>query len=419
MKHPPSAAKHPSNAPSRKPSGSSPKSHGGRQAPRPKWPLGLLAIPVLLLAGWLLLMPHGAPPPAGQSSGGDTLLVRADSARSASDAAPVTLVEFGDYQCPSCGSYYPVVKQVVSEFQGKLNFVFRNFPLQQHRNAYLAARAAEAAGLQSQFWAMHDKLFENQGAWSESSTARDIFVQYAQSLGLNVDRFQTDLFSNAVKAKIDRDLNDGDQAGVNGTPTFYVNGAMIQNPSSVEEFRTAINVALQKAPTPAPPPTLEAAYHIHANLKVILDGKPLDLTQDKYQSTATHELDPYVHLHDGNGDVVHVHKKGETLGDFFKSLGMSLAGTCLTTDAGQKYCSAGGATLKLFVNGKPNTQFDAYVPQDLDRILLSFGSESDAALQAQIASVADTACIYSLKCPERGKPPTETCVGGLGTKCSD
>ncbi len=418
MKHPPTAPQHPPKAPPRKSAGASPKSRAGRQAPRSKWPLGLLLIPVLLAAGWLLLMPHGALAP-GQSSGGDTLLVRSDSARSASDAAAVTLVEFGDYQCPSCGSYYPVVKQVVSEFQGKLNFVFRNFPLQQHRNAYLAARAAEAAGQQGQFWAMHDKLFENQGAWSESSTARDIFVQYAQALGLNLDRFQTDLFSNAVKTKIDRDLSDGDQAGVNGTPSFYLNGAMIQNPSSVEEFRSLINIALQKAPTPAPSPTLEPAYHIHANLKVVLDGKPLDLTQDKYQSSAGHELDPYVHLHDGNGDVVHVHRKGETLGDFFKSVGMSLTSTCLTNDTGQKSCNTGSATLKLFVNGRPNTQFEAYVPQDLDRILLSFGSESETALQAQIASVADTACIYSLKCPERGKPPTETCVGGLGTKCSD
>ena len=111
-------------------------------------------------------------------------------------------------------------------------------------------------------------------------------------------------------------------------------------------------------------------------------------------------------------------EKGVTLGRFFKSLGMSLTSSCFVTDTGQQYCSNGTESLKMFVNGQPNAQFDAYPPQDLDRILITYGSESGPDLQKQIDSVTDTACIYSLKCPERGTPPPESCVSGPGDKCT-
>ena len=99
-------------------------------------------------------------------------------------------------------------------------------------------------------------------------------------------------------------------------------------------------------------------------------------------------------------------------------LGSELTPTCLTLDDGKKYCTDGTKSLKLYVNGKAiSDQFGDYQPQDLDRILISFGSETEARLAQQRDSVADKACIYSETCPERGKPPTEECVGGLGTGC--
>jgi protein-disulfide isomerase len=394
------------------------KRKAANHQPPAKFPVRVLIVAALFVVAVSIFLltvssrtPESGPPITAQSS---PATANANQATAAPGA--LTLIEFGDYQCPSCGAYYPVVKQLVSDFEGQMNLVFRNYPLGQHRNAYAAAQAAEAAGLQGKFWEMHDILYENQPTWAESSTARDIFVQYAQKLGLDINRFKTDAASTAVKSKIDGDIQAGDQLAVGGTPTFFLNGQKIANPPSYEAFSALIKAALAKAPVAQAPAEL---YHIHANFKVYVDGKPVDFSLAKYQSTTANPLNPFVHLHDGNGDIIHVHKQGVTLGDFFKSLGMSLTSTCFSPSIGQQYCANGDATLSMFVNGKPNTQFDAYVPQDLDRILLSFGSESAQQLEGQMNSVADTACIYSLKCPERGKPPTETCVGGLGTACTD
>jgi protein-disulfide isomerase len=386
---------------------------------RSRFPVRVLIVGALIVAAVsvFLFTVNSRTPKPSQTAGVDSNLVRIDSHQSGAVSAAVTLIEFGDYQCPACGSYYPVVKQIASDFSGQLNLVFRDYPLSQHKNAYLAARAAEAAGLQGKFWEMHDMLYENQTAWAESNAAQDVFVQYGQTLGLNTDRFKTDMFSAAVKNKIDGDIQDGDQLAVNATPTFFLNGQMIQNPQSYDEFAALVKAAVAKAP-PVAQATAEL-YHIHVNFKVYVEGKPIDFTLAKYESTQTNPLNPFVHLHDGNGDIIHFHKQGVTMGDFFKSLGMSLSSTCFSPSIGLQYCGNSDGTLKMFVNGKANTQFDAYVPQDLDRILISFGSESAAQLGSQVNAVADTACIYSLKCPERGTPPTETCVGGLGTACKD
>jgi protein-disulfide isomerase len=327
-----------------------------------------------------------------------SLLVRADSNKISTSSATVTLVEFSDFQCPACGAYYPVVKQVLAEFKDNITFVYRNFPLTNiHQNAQLAAQSAEAAGRQGKYWEMHDMLFTKQSEWS-AANARDLFTQYAGTLGINVDQFKKDIDSDYVKKKIDADVNDGTTLGVNATPTFYLNSEKIENPASLEDFKTLIKAAILKAPKP----TIETAYHAHFNLKIYVNGVTVDLSQEKYQSTEGKELDENIHVHDGNGDIVHIHKKGVVLGEFFTSIGMKLSKD----------------TFKLFVNGKENTAFLDYMPQDLDRIVIT-DSKNTTAIQQEIVSVADTACIYSEKCPERGKPPTEACVGGLGTGCEE
>jgi protein-disulfide isomerase len=361
-----------------------------------------------------LASPGHAQGPTATPGVADNALVRADSNRIASDSATVTLVEFGDYGCSDCAVYYPIVKQLLTSFQGKLTFVFRNYTLPDNKNSFAAAQAAEAAGNQGKFWEMHDHLFETQSTWAQSPSAGDLFVQYAQSLGLNLDRFKADVSSDAIEQKIARDVDDGDLLRIDATPTFFLNGFKIQNPRGYDDFKALIDGAISKAPAAEAAP----AYHIHADFKVYVEGKALDFSADKYQSVEGQEKDPAVHLHDNNGNLVHVHEKGVTLGRFFKALGMSLTSSCFATDAGQQYCSNSAESLKMFVNGQPNAQFDAYPPQDLDRILVTYGSESGPALQKQIDSVTDTACIYSLKCPERGTPPAESCVGGSGSKCS-
>jgi protein-disulfide isomerase len=139
--------------------------------------------------------------------------------------APVTLEEFADFQCPSCGAYYPELKKIESEFGDKLRVIFRERPLvPPHDHALMAAQAAEAAGLQDRFWEMHDKLYENQTAWSEAKDLVPVFVDYAKQIGLDTDRFMKDLNGEKVATRIFQDGKRVHFLNVNSTPTFFVNG---------------------------------------------------------------------------------------------------------------------------------------------------------------------------------------------------
>jgi len=135
-------------------------------------------------------------------------------------AAPLELVEFGDFECPYCGQAYPVVKLLQRALGDDLLFAWRHFPLSQvHPHALRAAAAAEAAGLQDRFWEMHDILFEHQDALEDAD-----LLGYAAALGLDVERFARDLDSDEVAEKVRADFLSGARSGVNGTPTFFVNG---------------------------------------------------------------------------------------------------------------------------------------------------------------------------------------------------
>lgn len=134
--------------------------------------------------------------------------------------AKLTLVEYGDYECPHCGRAYPLVKAAQKHFGPKLRLVFRNFPLvEAHPHAEAAAETAEAAGEQGQFWEMHDMLFENQGALDF-----DDLVVYATNLGLDVKRYATELEGRSYLPRVKEDFSSGVRSGVNGTPTFFING---------------------------------------------------------------------------------------------------------------------------------------------------------------------------------------------------
>jgi protein-disulfide isomerase len=154
--------------------------------------------------------------------------------------APLVLVEYGDYQCPACGAAYPVVQRLQDTLQKELRFVFRNFPLAQiHEYAISAARAAEAAAFQGQFWPMHDLLFESQPQFDDDS-----LLLYAKALGLSVPKFVADADSKAVTDRIVADIEGGARSGVNGTPTFFVNGFRVDGGHSYENLLTALQSAL-------------------------------------------------------------------------------------------------------------------------------------------------------------------------------
>jgi len=144
--------------------------------------------------------------------------------------AKVVFVEYGDFQCPSCGGAYAQVKSATEAYKDKVAFIFRNFPLTSiHPNARAAAAAAEAAGLQGKYWQMHDMLYETQSAWENTNGDQrtNVFVGYAGELGLDEAKFKTDLSSKAVNDKISFDQAIGKKSNVNATPTFYLNGTQV------------------------------------------------------------------------------------------------------------------------------------------------------------------------------------------------
>jgi protein-disulfide isomerase len=140
-------------------------------------------------------------------------------------SAKVVLIEYGDFQCPGCGGAFPQLKTIKETYKDTVAFIFRDFPLTTiHPNALAAATAAEAASLQGKFWEMHDALYENQSAWSDIEAAKrtDVFAGYARDIGLDVEKFKTDLNDTRVAANISRDRAFGQKLGISGTPSLYI-----------------------------------------------------------------------------------------------------------------------------------------------------------------------------------------------------
>ncbi|KKP80699.1 MAG: hypothetical protein UR80_C0021G0006 [Parcubacteria group bacterium GW2011_GWB1_35_5] len=161
--------------------------------------------------------------------------------------AKVVVMEYSDFQCPACRSYYPITKQLAVEFGDEVAFVFRHFPLTNiHINAEFASRVAEAAGRQDKFWEMHDLLFEKQEEWEKSTNLESLFKDYATLLSLDISQFEIDWKSKEVKDFVKAQRAHALKSGLQGTPTFFVNGEKIQNPTSIDAFRFIIKNALEK-----------------------------------------------------------------------------------------------------------------------------------------------------------------------------
>jgi len=154
--------------------------------------------------------------------------------------APVTLVEYGDYECPHCRAAHPVIKRVERHFGERLCFVFRNFPLTQiHANAQSAAETAEFAASEGKFWEMHDLLFENQERLGD-----DLFAELATQLGLDATKLRESLENGSYTSRVRNDFTGGVRSGVNGTPTFFINGQRHNGPADFEHLVKAIEAAL-------------------------------------------------------------------------------------------------------------------------------------------------------------------------------
>jgi protein-disulfide isomerase len=161
-----------------------------------------------------------------------------DHVQGAADAA-VTLVEYGDYECPYCGAAYPIIKEVQARMDKRLRFVFRNFPIStSHPHAEQAAEAAEAAGSQSRFWKMHDVLYENQ----KRLRGEDLRA-YAGSLELDIELFDKELAEHVHSERVHEDFMSGVRSGVNGTPTFYINGVRHDDSYEIDVLLAALERA--------------------------------------------------------------------------------------------------------------------------------------------------------------------------------
>ena len=156
--------------------------------------------------------------------------------------APLTLVEYGDYECPYCGAAYPIIKEIQARLGDRLRLVFRNFPITtSHPHSQQAAEAAEAASAQGKFWEMHDILYENQA----NLLQQDLLV-YGERLGLHVDRFTTDLAEHVHRERVHEDFLSGVLSGVNGTPTFFINGRRHDGSYETETLFGALERALSR-----------------------------------------------------------------------------------------------------------------------------------------------------------------------------
>ena len=146
-------------------------------------------------------------------------------------SAPVTLIEYSDFQCPACSAFEPVVENILTTYGDNVQLVYRHFPLYTiHANAEEAAFASEAAAQQGKFWEMHELLFDRQADWENLVDATAMFVAYADLLELDTEQFTSDLTSDAVRDRVKIDVNSANAAGISATPTFYLNGSALSFP---------------------------------------------------------------------------------------------------------------------------------------------------------------------------------------------
>ena len=161
-----------------------------------------------------------------------------------SPTAKAQLVVYGDFECPACGAYEPLIEAVKTSFGDKLALVFRHYPLPQHKFAQITSQAAEAASNQGKFWEMHNLLYAKQDAWSTASNIKETLTGYATELKLDTTKFNADLETSAIKDRIQLDVTSGNSYNIPGTPTFFLNGQEVQLPVTQQSLTDKINAIL-------------------------------------------------------------------------------------------------------------------------------------------------------------------------------
>ena len=205
-----------------------------------KFLIGIGIITAILLIAGVFFFSKNQPPPENSNQTIDQNTVLANATHTIGDQnAPLNVVEFGDFQCPACAQAEPILKKVLGQNDEKIYFVFRHYPLSTHKNARIAAQAAEAASIQEKFWEMHDLIYENQKEWSDSGNAEEIFFRYAEQIGLDKSKFKDDI--DKTTTTINDDYALGNKVGVKSTPTFFINGKKYSGVVSEATFQQLLD----------------------------------------------------------------------------------------------------------------------------------------------------------------------------------
>jgi protein-disulfide isomerase len=230
------------------------------------WLIGGFIVVVILAVGAAAYFSNGAPTSSTNFVSTTVPPITSADHITGDANSKVSVIEYGDFECPACGEWEPLMEQLRQQYGNSVEFVFRNFPLYQiHPFAMIGAQAAEAAALQGQYWQMHDLLYKDQAQWTANTTltpadvVSQFFNGYATSLGLNVTQFDTDINSSAVQARVQRDLTSGNAAQIDHTPTFFVNLQQIQNPTGLAQFQQIIQAALASSSSATSQATSSAA----------------------------------------------------------------------------------------------------------------------------------------------------------------
>jgi protein-disulfide isomerase len=212
-------------------------------------PFIIVGTVAFILCGSLVMLYRAKrlPVPTAGTGGEDTagLHVRGEA------KAPVTLEEFGDFQCPPCGRVSADLKEIEKDYGARLRVIFHQFPLEMHAHAREAALVSEAADRQHRFWEMHDILYTEQAVWSKADNVPALFKEYAGKIGLDLERFEKDLKDPALVTKVDADQKLGLSRGVQSTPTLFINKTVVPATSlNAPAIRAAIDEALKEKPKP-------------------------------------------------------------------------------------------------------------------------------------------------------------------------
>lgn len=206
-------------------------------SPETKIFLAIIAVTVLFVGGAAAILGKGD---TGSTLADQSVLTRSDSHIQGPGEAKVTIVEFSDFECPACKAAQPALKQTINNYSNRIRFVYRQFPLPSHQYGFIAAQAAEAAGLQGKFWEMHDKLFE-----ISPDLSKDKLIEAAKGLNLDMTKFTADLDSDQVRQKVLNDQADGNKVGISATPTFFINGTSFTGGLTIDQFKQEIDSRLK------------------------------------------------------------------------------------------------------------------------------------------------------------------------------